>query len=767
MKGLFSMKIWICWNWGTRGGKRTKVPIAASGCATGTDEPHRCTWVTKAEAEKAAREKGYDGIGFVLPEGHFFLDIDGRPPDEPYVLMMLERFSSYAETSVSGNGIHIYGKCDTSKIPTYIDGKGKTRLSKEFYMKSPDNVELYYGGITNRFAVYTGNTIRDVPLADCTQALLTTLDKDMRRKKKTGKTSGRAVRPTTHEEEADFDIVSSLRKAKNGAKFIALFDKGDMSEYLRPDGTPDHSRADCALCALIAFRVGPDAVTIDRLFRGSALYREKWEREDYRTNTIEKGIEACNGVFHRSVMPAPEFIKFNKDGEPFISVPLLAKYTKEHLHYILVRNDGKEGIRIYVYEHGVYLLYAEDMLQAVIKGYIEEYDFEMVQMSKVCGAASLILTDLNYVRQEELNADEGIINFSNGLLRVKDKTLLPHDPSVYSTIQLPCEWHGVPEPTPVFDSYLSRLMDYEAGMINLCLEILGVVISNVKCYRMKRSAFFEGEGNTGKSQLRSLAEYILGPKNYIGIDLKDIEARFGTGAIYGTRLAGSADMSFMSVGELKTFKNLTGGDSVMAELKGKQQFTYRYDGFLWFCMNRLPKFGGDDGRWVFDRIMVLKCPNVIPPEEQDTQLLEKMLAEKDGIVYKAVMALSRVIENGYRFSEPEKVIEARRTYLEETNTALAFWKECMVEREAERIADSCTTGKIYDVYKAWCQDNNNGYSKTAKEFRDAIADHLGKEHSELVTHTRKGSFYKNYTLSESTREQYSKAYGYDATEFLG
>ena len=766
MKTLENEKIWVCWYYSTRKGKRTKVPIAASGCTTGTDESYRCTWVTKAEAEKAAKEKHYDGIGFVLPPGYFFLDIDNRARDDPFVQMMLERFSSYAEYSVSGNGIHIYGKCDTSRIPTYIDSKGKTRLSREFYMKAPNDVELYYGGITNRFAVFTGNAIREVPLCDCTEALLTTLDKDMRRKKPTQKTKKRTSAPVTHEADADFDIIADLRKAKNGEKFIALYDKGDMSEYLHTDGTVDQSRADCALCALIAFRVGSDPVTIDRLFRGSALYRDKWEREDYRTSTIEKGIEACNGVFHRSVMPAPEFIVFDGKGVPHISIPLLAKYTKEHLYYILVRNDGKESVRLYVYENGVYRLYASDMLHAVIKGYIEEYDFSLLQMSAVYGAAGIITTDLNYVKQDELNADEGIINFQNGLLRLKDMKLLPHSPDVYSTIQLPCEWHGEPMPTPVFDRYLARLMDNDPEMINLCIEIVGAVISNVKCFRMKKSAFFVGDGNTGKSQLKSLVEYILGAKNYIGIDLREIEARFGTGAVYGTRLAGSADMSFMSVGELKTFKSLTGGDHVMAEFKGMPLFTYRYDGFLWFCMNRLPKFGGDDGRWVFDRIMVLNCPNVIPLEEQDSQLLEKMIAERDGIVFKTVMALKNVIANGYRFTEPEKVIAARKAYLEETNTALAFWNECVVERENRKITDNCTTGKIYDVYKAWCQDNNNGYAKTAREFRNAIADHLGKEHTDLVTHTRNGSFYQDYTLSHDAREHYSKAYGYDSSDFL-
>ena len=146
----------------------------------------------------------------------------------------------------------------------------------------------------------------------------------------------------------------------------------------------------------------------------------------------------------------------------------------------------------------------------------------------------------------------------------------------------------------------------------LLMEFIGVCISNVKGWRMKKALFLVGQGDTGKSQLKSLVERLLGRGNFIGIDLKEIESRFGTGAVYGTRLAGSSDMSFLSVDELKTFKKMTGGDSLFAEFKGQQAFEFTFNGLLWFCMNRLPKFGGDDGKWVYDRIMVVDCPNVIP-----------------------------------------------------------------------------------------------------------------------------------------------------------
>lgn len=48
-------------------------------------------------------------------------------------------------------------------------------------------------------------------------------------------------------------------------------------------------------------------------------------------------------------------------------------------------------------------------------------------------------------------------------------------------------------------------------------------------------------------------------------------------------------------------------------------------------MNRLLKFGRDDGKWVYDRIMVVDCPNVISKEQQDKQLLEKCMQSAEAL----------------------------------------------------------------------------------------------------------------------------------------
>ena len=80
---------------------------------------------------------------------------------------------------------------------------------------------------------------------------------------------------------ADTEIIAKAKAAKNGPEFERLM-AGDITGY------GSHSEADMALCSLLAFWTGNDATKIDQLFRQSGLYREKWERADYREKTISK-----------------------------------------------------------------------------------------------------------------------------------------------------------------------------------------------------------------------------------------------------------------------------------------------------------------------------------------------------------------------------------------------------------------------------------------------------------------------------------------------
>ena len=228
MEKLKQMPIWVCCKIVDVNGRKTKIPCAAGGGSTGTSKDYAHTWVTYDEAMEAMKRHGYAGIGFIIPEGTFFIDKDHIDPNDPLVQMLLKMFPTYAECSYSGNGVHFYGFCDLSRIPVK-DGK----LDSRYYTKNPHNgMEVYIGGLTNRFALFTGDALQDLPLVDCTDALLELLETEMLREKEAQPVQQELIDEVIDEDDPRIeDIIAALRWDKNAPKFVRLFDEGDITGY--------------------------------------------------------------------------------------------------------------------------------------------------------------------------------------------------------------------------------------------------------------------------------------------------------------------------------------------------------------------------------------------------------------------------------------------------------------------------------------------------------------------------------------------------------
>lgn len=95
MQELMDFPIWFLWRWGKdKNGNAIKVPFSSNGGKTGTNLPYKNTWVTYDEAVKAKDIQKADGIGFRVPEGYFFLDVDGKEVEHPFVQIMLKRYNT-------------------------------------------------------------------------------------------------------------------------------------------------------------------------------------------------------------------------------------------------------------------------------------------------------------------------------------------------------------------------------------------------------------------------------------------------------------------------------------------------------------------------------------------------------------------------------------------------------------------------------------------------------------------------------------------------
>jgi putative DNA primase/helicase len=81
--------------------------------------------------------------------------------------------------------------------------------------------------------------------------------------------------------QPDTEILATTLK---DAKFARLWSGAWEGMYR------SHSEADQSLCNKLVFYFGGDAGKVDALFRQSGLMRPKWNREKYRTGTIEKAL---------------------------------------------------------------------------------------------------------------------------------------------------------------------------------------------------------------------------------------------------------------------------------------------------------------------------------------------------------------------------------------------------------------------------------------------------------------------------------------------
>ncbi len=489
---------------------------------------------------------------------------------------------------------------------------------------------------------------------------------------------------------------------------------------------------------------------------------EKQDKADFREN---KMIERYNAFApaDRQITELPPYIykkENEKTGEVTYSVicPLLADHFRRNNRYFWLRSQsGMKPLR-YLYRQGVYKSVSDEEIKGVLRSYITILDETLLKMRDIDETFKILCCDSIFHDPDELDADENVINFRNGLLKLDSMELVPHTPELLSTVQISCNWTEVPAQTPVFDSFMRDLTSGNSEVIKLLIEYMGACISNVRGSRAKKALFLVGAGNTGKSQLRLLLEWLIGSEHCSSASISDLEERFGTSALMGKRLVGSPDMSAMNVKELKMFKSITGGDSVSVEFKGRDIFTYKFRGFLWNGANEMIKFGGDKGVHVYERMIIVRCENVIPEDKRDSGLIDKLYAERDGILYKLIQGLRDFIRRGYNFEIPEACRQENERYKVENSSVLTFYNECCCERKTP--VDGCTRPIMYEVFKAWAKANGE-FAPSMHKFWDELACYLTGGNVKKLFKKSNGNICPVFTVTVETKTTYREAYGYD------
>lgn len=460
-----------------------------------------------------------------------------------------------------------------------------------------------------------------------------------------------------------------------------------------------------------------------------------------------------------------DFAFEDEKGKKIIVPQLLAENIRRNCKYIFVKgSDPAEQVRRFWYESGVYKPVNDEFIKNVLRSWIAPFGLSLCKKTYIEEAFYQLSIDNNFHADTELNADENIINFKNGLLHLDTMQLSKHTPELLSTIQIPCNYNPRRslEDAPTFNKFISRLANYDEDSKLSLIEFIGAAISNVDSAHYKKALFLKGAGNCGKTQYISLISRLLSDRYYASSSLEELESRFGTYTLYGKRIVGDPDIKFIKVGELNKFKQATGGDPIRVEAKGKQQFTIRYKGFLLFGCNQLPLFGGDRGQWVYNRMLLINCGPSVTEDERDPLLLDKLYNEREAIVTIALAALRATIEKKYRFTESAESVKLLRAYKIENDVVRQFIDECCIYRTPDTRKDQFTQRIFFEAFKRWAHDCNIPRVPQIREFRRSLLEIAETDNPNIIEYKLHGGIrFYCWTLTEEAKRELGY---FDSTE---
>lgn len=296
--------VWCAWRYEERPNsngelQKTKVPYNPR-TGYGADSTNPETFADYETARAFAAAKSCDGVGVGVFEDLCGVDIDHCIDENGELSAMaseiVEAMDTYTEVSPSGTGLRLF-----FLAPGYAYDKGVYYINNQRAGEKAgygrEGLEIYVAGMTNKYMTVTGNALNQRGIEERADRLQPILEKFMRRD--SGKAETRNDAPAMPNSMDDRELLEKAFNAKNGGLFARLW-YGDTSMYAT-DKNAGRSNADLALCNMLAFWTGRDAVRMDSLFRQSGLMRAKWDESragsTYGADTIQKAIDSCKEVY--------------------------------------------------------------------------------------------------------------------------------------------------------------------------------------------------------------------------------------------------------------------------------------------------------------------------------------------------------------------------------------------------------------------------------------------------------------------------------------
>lgn len=718
---------WVCWSLEDNSyGKATKKPIdpKTGEYAKSNDST---TWSDFETAVKS--EKNYSGIGFMLGDGIFGIDIDDVSKEiEEYlknddidnvVGEFIEALESYAEISPSGNGIHIISR---GKLPEGGRRRGKVEMYEE-----------------KRFLTMTGRKIGGYNFVND--------DSDYN---KIGFLHNKYIGKPTQQEKTNMssglgndltidEIIDVASKSKNGLRFKALYEGGWDQFY------DSQSEADMAFVSDLAFWTARDYKKMDAIMRKSSLYRPKWDEkrgeQTYGDMTLQRAVDTCTNEF----VPPQRDDDFNlyilEDSVQEVKKEIYshddtgnAERLKNHFGSLIRYNfTAKKWLyydgQIWTPDNsGRMKTLADEVVKRIkdekvfVSDDLDEEDAikarqKHIKYSRNTTGKNNMLKECEHllpIAPDKMDKDLDVFNIQNGYIDLKTGQLKEHDKTKFFTRISNTEYTDNAD-APEWDKFLNDIFMGNQQLIKYIQRAIGYSLSG---YTKEQVMFvLYGNGRNGKSVFLDILNEVFGTyamnikPDAIMVTKNSSDATPEIAKLDGARLVTTTEPNEGERFDEGLIKQLTGGDRVTARKLYENEFDFTPQFKLWMATNHKPYIRGrDEGIW--RRMVIIPFEKQIPLSEIDYDLTKKLKGELSAIMNWCVEGYLEWQRIG--LAEPALIKAQRDSYRTEMDSIQAFIEECCALHENAEIQ----AGIFFSMYDEWAKENNQHRMSSTKFGRE-------------------------------------------------
>ena len=249
-------------------------------------------------------------------------------------------------------------------------------------------------------------------------------------------------------------------------------------------------------------------------------------------------------------------------------------------------------------------------------------------------------------------------------------------------------------------NFLIQLLEPED--IPVLQEYLGYLL--IPTNRAQKMLMILGRGGEGKSRIGLLLRAIFGSNLYVGSIQKLEKNRFARADLESMLVMVDDDMQMSALTETSTLKTIITLEGKL-DLERKGQQSYQGDVYA-----RLLAFGNGSLQSLYDhtdafyRRQLIMVAKPVHRQENDPNLIDQLVAEKEGIFLWMLKGLRRLINQNFQFTLSPHMTNNLQQAIAEGNNVVEFLQSEGYLRFVERDA-SATSRELCSCYQRWCRDN--------------------------------------------------------------